>query len=884
MDGSPDAPLAARPLPPSTGLPALDAILQGIHPGDNIVWQVDGIEDYQAFAAPFVQHAARSGQKTFYFRFARHKELTPEQPGVTRVQLHPELGFEYFIDRIHETIWREGEEAYFIFDSLSELAHDCYSDRMVGNFFMLTCPFLLKRKALAYFAVLRNFHSYHAATPIAETTQMLLDVYRHNGRLYVHPLKVSGRHSPAINQLHQWEGDRFILITQSPLAAEILASVPWPGFDSTLYQMGAWNRVFIRAEEIWAEHQRKPVSLEPVEKATDQLLNMTFARDERLHAIARQYLRLPDLLALRKRMIGTGHIGGKTAGMLVSRAILREADPRWESILEIHDSFYIASEVFYTYLVLNDCWWLRRKQKNPSEFLAVRQKAQQCILDGTFPDYIVRRFEAMLDYFGQTPIIVRSSSLLEDSFGNMFAGQYETIFLPNQGPRGKRLARFIEAVKRIYASSMSEEVLAYRASRGNLGQDEQMAILVQRVSGAQYGPYFYPHLAGMGYSFNPYVWSQVIDPQAGVVRVVFGLGTRAVTSRPDDYTRVAALNAPSRRPENGADQRRRYTQRKVDVLDLENNRLSTLPFAELAACKPASDPFSPATLPFPATLFLSEEELFQSLSGETRRSTEPALSFDRVFNDTGLLTDLRDMLQCLQQAYGAPVEIEFTANFTSPKDYKINLLQCRPFQPKGGLPAQDPPLDLPRDRLLFRSRAAVMGRSRCDRVHRVIYIRLEPYGVMPISDRYSLARAVGQLARRREPPFAGNTLLLGPGRWGTTTPSLGVPVSFAEISGVTMLGEIAAMRDDLIPEISLGTHFFSNLVELDILYFALDPRKDDYFLNEDLLSARDNLLSGLLPSAARFADTLRVVDFPDSEPLIFNADAIEQKVACYIGG
>ena len=155
---------------------------------------------------------------------------------------------------------------------------------------------------------------------------------------------------------------------------------------------------------------------------------------------------------------------------------------------------------------------------------------------------------------------------------------------------------------------------------------------------------------------------------------------------------------------------------------------------------------------------------------------------------------------------------------------------------------------------------------------------------MPINDRYSLARAVGQLARRREPPFAGNTLLLGPGRWGTTTPSLGVPVSFAEIGGVTMLGEIAAMRDDLIPEISLGTHFFSNLVEMDILYFALDPRKDDYFLNEDLLSARDNLLSGLLPSAARFAGTLRVVDFPDSEPLIFNADAIEQKVVCYIGG
>ncbi len=867
-----DPSMCNRSLPLSTGLPALDAILQQIRPGDNIVWQVDRIEDYQAFVHPFVQYAIQAGFKIFYIRFARHRELTPEQPGVTRIQLYPDQGFEYFINRIHETIWHEGEGAYFIFDSLSELAYDCYSDRMVGNFFMLTCPFLLKRRAVAYFAVLRNFHSYHAASPIAETTQILVDVYRYQDRLYIHPLKVSGRHSPAIHQLHRWDEDRFTLITESLHAAEVLASVPWPGFDSTLYQMGAWNRVFLRAEEIWAEHQHQPVSLEPVEKATVQLLRMTFSQDERLHRIARQYLRLPDLLAMRKRMIGTGHIGGKTAGMLVARAILRESDPRWESVFEIHDSFYIASEVFYTFLVLNDCWWLRRKQKNPQEFMDVRYKAQQRILDGNFPDYIVRRFEAMLDYFGQSPMIVRSSSLLEDSFGNMFAGQYETIFLPNQGTRVKRLARFIEAVKRIYASSMSEEVLAYRASRGNLDQDEQMAILVQRVSGARYGPYFYPHLAGMGYSFNPYVWSRLIDPQAGMVRVVFGLGTRAVNSRPDDYTRVVALNAPNRRPENGSDQVRRYTQRNVDVIDLEANRLVTVPFAELAANHPS----------FPTTMFLSGEEIFQGLSGETRHSTEPALSFDRIFNETNLLSDLRAMLQTLHTAYEAPVEIEFTANFTSPKEYKINLLQCRPFQPKGGLPAHDPPPDLPRDRVLFRAPAAVMGRSRCDRVHRVILVRLDAYSAMPLNDRYSLARVVGQLARRRDPPFPGNILLLGPGRWGTTTPSLGVPVSFAEISGVAMLGEIAAMRDDLIPEISLGTHFFSNLVELDILYFALDPRKEGYFLNEELLVERENRLVDLLPSAARFAETLKVVDFPESETLIFYADAIEQKVVCYM--
>ena len=267
-------------------------------------------------------------------------------------------------------------------------------------------------------------------------------------------------------------------------------------------------------------------------------------------------------------MIGTGMIGGKSAGMLLSRAIIRRDRPELSGALEHHDSFFIGSDVFYTFLVNNDCWWDRQRQKDAEAFLTGLDAVRQRIIEGTFPDYIVRRFEDMLEYFGNAPIIVRSSSLLEDNFGNAFSGKYDSVFCPNQGSPRQRLDALLDAIRGVYASTMSAEALNYRKRRGVLERDEQMALLVQRVSGSTYGRYFFPQLAGVLYSFNPYVWSREIDPEAGVMRLVFGLGTRAVDRSDDDYTRVVALNAPDRRPESSFDAVKRHTQRRVDVIDL----------------------------------------------------------------------------------------------------------------------------------------------------------------------------------------------------------------------------------------------------------------------------------------------------------------------------
>ena len=417
---------------PTSGIPALDKILHGIRAGDNIVWQVLSAEDYVELARPFWTSALDRGERLVYFRFAQHPEVVSEDSRVRRVQLEPERGFERFITEIHRVIAEVGAGSFYVFDMFSELVRDWYSERMLGNFFMLTCPYLYALNTVAYFAVLRNFHSYHAIQPIEKTTQILLQVHPYQGQLYIHPLKVDQRYSPTMHMIHGWQGDKFVPITDTAQIAAILNATEWPGLKSASYRMiGMWDRRFMQAEEILAAHKTGAVPEEMVRQTFERLVTKILSRDPQVLALIHKYMDLKDLIGIWKRVIGSGMVGGKAVGMLLARAILRQADPKWRDRLEPHDSFFIGSDIFYMYLVQNDCWWIRQQQKDPDTLLDGIGEARRRILRGTFPDYIVSRFSDMLDYFGQSPIIVRSSSLLEDAFGNAFAGKYESVFCPN---------------------------------------------------------------------------------------------------------------------------------------------------------------------------------------------------------------------------------------------------------------------------------------------------------------------------------------------------------------------------------------------------------------------------------------------------------------------
>jgi hypothetical protein len=265
-------------------------------------------------------------------------------------------------------------------------------------------------------------------------------------------------------------------------------------------KLDAWDRMMLLAKDMLSSEDKKQRG-----EVFDSIARNILGRDEKILALAKEHLELSDLLAIKSRMIGTGYIGGKATGMLLARKILENDNVRWSHMLEAHDSYYIASGVFHTFIIHNGWWNLYMEHRTKEGYFEAGAKLEELILTGEFPDDVLENFKAMLDYFGQYPFVVRSSSILEDGFGNAFAGKYESFFCSIQGAPEVRLDEFLYNLKRVYASVMCHDALEYRKNKGLAKTDEQMGILIQRVSGCFHGYYYYPHLAGVGLSYNTYV-------------------------------------------------------------------------------------------------------------------------------------------------------------------------------------------------------------------------------------------------------------------------------------------------------------------------------------------------------------------------------------------
>ena len=438
----------------SAGIAGIDEIIDGLRTGDNVVWQVDSIDDYLSFAGPFAERSVGDGKKVVYMRFARHKPVIENNENVRVHNLDARSGFESFTAEVYNIITSEGRDVHYVFDSLSDLLSAWATDLMIGNFFTIACPYLYQLNTIAYFALLRENHSFKTVARIRETTQVLIDVYNVDDKIYVHPLKVRGRHSPTMFLPHRMSEDRFLPVTSSVDTGRLLTRISGKGTDLAKRNLDHWDRFFIRIGDFLNEK----VSADEQGALLDQLCRIMIGREERIIALAKKYFTLEDLLAIKGRLIGTGYIGGKTVGMLLARKILSlDTSFDWQRTLEPHDSFFIGSDVFYTYLVENGWWKLRMEQKTRDGYFEVAKSLRESMLEGSFPDEIEEQFWRLIEYFGQSPIIIRSSSLLEDAFGNAFAGKYESIFCVNQGTPEERYKQFGEYVRRVYASTMNED-------------------------------------------------------------------------------------------------------------------------------------------------------------------------------------------------------------------------------------------------------------------------------------------------------------------------------------------------------------------------------------------------------------------------------------------
>jgi len=853
----------------STGLRGLDEILDALRIGDNVVWRIDSIADYRSFVAPFVRASLQAGKRVVYMRFGRHEPLVQSAPNVVTYKLDALRGFESFASRVHAIITEEGRGAFYVFDCLSDLLSAWATDLMIGNFFSVTCPYLYELDTVAYFGLLRGSHSFKTTARIRETTQVMIGVHQWREAVHVHPIKVWQRHSPTMFLPHAQHEDRFLPVTSSCDATDLLSSISRRGTESSRRQLDYWDRLFLQAEDLLTT----PGGGEAREQMIDQLCRLMIGREDRILSLARAYFSFEDLLQIKGRMIGTGFIGGKAVGMLLARRILlRDRDLDWEKHLEHHDSFFVGSDVYYSYIVHNGWWKLLMRQKTEDGYFEAAAELREKMRGGTFPEEIREALQQMLEYFGQYPIIVRSSSLLEDGFGNAFAGKYDSYFLTNQGSPEERCARLEEAVRAIFASTMSEDALSYRRQRGLDRQEEQMGLLIQRVSGSYRNHYYFPELAGVGVSYNTFVWSRELNPEAGMLRLVLGLGTRAVDRVEGDYPCIVALDSPLKRPHRGVEDTRRFAQRDVDLLNIESNQPETISMLELTR--------QPIDIDW-QRYAVHDHEVTQKLAERGGKGQEAwLLTFDWLLSQTSFPELMQKMLKTVERAYRYPVDIEFTVNFDATGTTIINLVQCRPLQTKGVQQKIEMPEDIDAERIFFASEGHFMGGSIAQPISRIIFVDPEEYSRLPLSDKYEVARLVGRLNKRIGDRNEVPTLLMGPGRWGTSTPALGVPVTFSELNNITALAEIAFTGGNLMPELSFGTHFFQDLVEADIFYVAIFPEDAGCCFNRTWFNTLPNALEGLMPASSRYKRVVKVCNLPDGG-LQLMADVVTQKLLCF---
>lgn len=841
----------------STGLKGFDTAIDKLRLGDNVVWQVDSVDHYMKMVEPYVAQARLDQRNLVYVRFGSHEPLLTESPGIKIYQIDAKKGFESFAAEVHQIAEQKGRKTFYVFDCLTDLLQYWYSDLMIGNFFKVTCPYLYELDTIAYFSIIRNVHTYSTIAGIRETTQLLLDLYQVKSKYYIHPLKVWQRYSPTMFFPHLIRGQEAISITASSEAAELFSSIKRSGeiIDN-------WDMVFAAAREKLSSPMAEQ------EETKRLLMSMILGNDSLMFDLCDRYFTLEDILKIAAHEVGTGYIGGKSVGMLAARKILeKDGQKRFAPFLEPHDSFFLGADIFYTYIVQNGWWELRTRQKTREGYFKYAPELREKILKGTFPENIRGQFLQMLEYFGQSPIIVRSSSLLEDNFGNAFAGKYESVFCVNQGTPEERYEAFEQAVRLVYASTMNKDALAYRMNRGLFERDEQMAILVQRVSGDYYQEYFFPHAAGVGHSSNLYVWDKNMDMGAGMLRMVLGLGTRAVDRTVSDHARIVSLDDPLRVPLMHLEDQKEFSQHYADVLSLRENLLTSRSIEEIMALDMKVD-----------------KELFFSIDYETlrrlrdlgyqRQSVPYILDFKEMLKNTGFAPFMREMLKLLSDVYHYPVDIEFTVNFTPDQRFRVNLLQCRPLQTRGlGKTVAVPDLEDEKN-CFFAARGNFMGGNIHLPMDYVVFVRAENYLGLTDQEKYSVARDIGRINTTLK---GKNVLLIGPGRWGTSTPSLGVPVHFSEICHMAVICEYASNEAGFMPELSYGSHFFQDLVEGGLFYAAIFAGQKDVIFNPDYILKRSNLLTNILPGSTNHGDLIHIADASGME--IFS-DIMSQELLC----
>jgi len=575
---------------------------------------------------------------------------------------------------------------------------------------------------------------------------------------------------------------------------------------------------------------------------------------------AKNYISVADFCDLTQRILspprGHGRLGGKSSGLLLATQIVRKSEEYADLLADIKmpKTWYIASDgllEFIQYNHLEDVY--NRKYLDLDQVQREYPHIVQVFKNSRFPPEMIRGLSMALDDLEARPLIVRSSSLLEDRMGAAFSGKYKSLFLANRGPKRERLAALADAIAEVYASIFGPDPLEYRAERGMLDLHEEMGIMIQEVVGETVGRYFLPAFSGVAFSNNELRWSARIKREDGLVRMVPGLGTRAVDRTGDDYPVLIAPGQPGLRANVSTDEVLRYSPKMMDVINLDTGAFESV---EVQAFLSEFGSLFPMVSEIVSVVDADGIHRPVGFEIDFARSGL-VVTFDGLTTRTPFVSRMRALLRLLRERLGVPVDIEFACD-----GRHLYLLQCRPQSYAADTASSPIPADVPPERVIF-SASRYVSSGRVPDVTHVVYVDPAAYKAIPdLATLKDVGRAVGKLNKllpKRQ------FILMGPGRWGSRGDvKLGVSVTYSDINNTAMLIEIARKEGQYVPDVSFGTHFFQDLVEASIRYLPLFPDERGAQFHEEFFTKSRNILADLLPEYARLAGVIRVIDVPDA--------------------
>jgi hypothetical protein len=573
-----------------------------------------------------------------------------------------------------------------------------------------------------------------------------------------------------------------------------------------------------------------------------------------------------------------GSLGGKSTGLFLATKVLERAsgDAKYLHTVKTPKTWYLTSDSIFYFMNFNNLEDITmQKYKDLSQVIQEYPYIVHIFKSSLFPPDIIKGLSLALDDFGDVPLIVRSSSLMEDQVGTAFAGKYKSLFIANQGTKEERLAALMDAIEEVFASMFGPDPIEYRNQHDLIDYNEEMGILIQEVVGTQVGHYFLPAFAGVAFSKNDFRWSSRIKQEDGLIRIVPGLGTRAVDRLSDDYPVLIAPGSPKLQVNVTMDEMIRYSPQKIDVINLETCSFETIEIRSLL-----KDYGTDYPLIHQIVSLIKQDHIQQSsILGIDFSNDELVVTFAGLFQNTSFLKQIDTIMHVLQEELNYPVDIEFAHDGKN-----FYLVQCRRQSYTEATAPAPIPQDIPEDKILFTARRYISN-GLIQGITHIVYVDPEKYSKLTqYQDIAMIPRIIGKLNKllpKRQ------FILMGPGRWGSRGDiKLGVGVTYSEINNAAMLIEIASTKNGYMPEPSFGTHFFLDLVEASIRYLALYPDDKKCIYNQAFLLDKKNILSELIPENENLSEIIRVIHIPSVMKghvlqVLMNAD-LDQAVGVFV--